>query len=264
MSPISRLPRGVIALVACVAVFLAACAPQVARPPEFLRGAPEGFPEADYRQLESQGQPVFRIEEARSLVVIEVRRGGSLARMGHDHVIAAHQVHGLVAPDKRADLYFRLEDLVVDEAELRDEARFTTHPSVDDIAGTRHNMLNAFEAERYPFAIVHIEQNGDSGLHAALSLHGVTLTQEVPAQIDVSGDEMTVAGKLALKQTDFGIKPVSVLGGALVVVDDVEVSFSIRARRVRWSATVLRGIISRSEVLFAAVDIDSRSFPERS
>jgi len=234
MSPISQLSRAPRGLAACFALLLAACAPQVARPPEALPGAPESFPEAEYRQIATQGRPVFRVDETRSLVAIEVNRGGSLARMGHDHVIAAHRVQGLIAPDdKRADLYLRLDDLVVDEPELRAEARLTSHPSADDIAGTRHNMLNAFEAERYPFAIVHIEANGEEAWRAGFSLHGVTRTLELPARIDVSGDEMKITGNLALSQTDFGIRPVSVLGGALVVVDEVAVRFSIRARRVR-------------------------------
>jgi YceI-like domain len=234
MSPISYVRRFKVALAACLTLLLAACAPQVARPPEVLRGAPEGFPEADYQQLAAEGLPVFRIESERSLVVIEVHRGGSLARVGHDHVIAAHQLEGFIAPDdKRSDLYFRLEDLVVDEPELRTQAKLDTHPSADDITGTRHNMLNAFEAQRYPFAVVHIERLGSASVRASMSLHGMVRTQDVPAQIDVRGDDMTVAGTLALKQTDFGIKPVSVLGGALQVVDEVQVRFSIHARRVR-------------------------------
>jgi hypothetical protein len=234
MSPISRLRRSIAPAAACLTLLVAACVPQVARPPQVLRGAPEGFPDAEYRQLAAEGLPVFRIESEGSLVVIEVHRGGSLARVGHDHVIAAHQLQGLIAQgEKRSDLYFRLEDLVVDEPELRAQAKLDTHPSADDIAGTRHNMLNAFEAERYPFAVVHIEQIGAAHVRTAVSLHGVVRTQEVPAQIDLRGDEMTVAGELTLKQTDFGIKPVSVLGGALQVVDEMQVRFSIHARRVR-------------------------------
>ena len=234
MSPISRVRPHAAAFAAGLTLMLAACAPEVVRPPEALRGAPEGFPEADYRQLAAQGRPVFRIEGADSLIVIEAHRGGSLARLGHDHVIAAHEPYGFIAPDdKRSDLYFRLEDLVVDEPELRTQAKLDTHPSADDIAGTRQNMLNAFEAERYPFAVVHIERIEGAGVRATVFLHGVTRSVEAPAQINASGDEMTVVGHMALKQSDFGIKPVSVLGGALQVVDDVEVRFSIRARRVR-------------------------------
>ena len=51
-----------------------------------------------------------------SRIVIEVRRGGTLAQLGHDHVVVSHDVAGYVAPaEGRADLYVRLDRLVVDE-----------------------------------------------------------------------------------------------------------------------------------------------------
>jgi hypothetical protein len=233
MSPKAR-PRRSLALVASLAFVLAGCAPEVARPPQALRGAPEKFPVADYRRLAAQGRPVFRIDPARSLLVIEARRGGSLARLGHDHVIAAHDLQGFIAPQqRRSDLYLRLDDLVVDEPELRAEAKLTTHPSADDIAGTRRNMLSAFEAEQHPFAVVHIDEIGEDDVRAAISLHGATRTQDLPVRIERGADEIAVAGELALRQSDFGIKPVSVLGGALQVADEVAIRFSIRGQRMR-------------------------------
>jgi YceI-like domain len=233
------MPRAIsLVALASLAMLLAACAPEATRPPESLRQAPDRFPEASYRQLAVQGRPVFRIDPARSLLVIEVYRGGSLARVGHDHVIAAHDLQGYAAPEEgRADLYLRLDDLVVDEPGLRAEAKLETHPSEDDIAGTRRNMLNAFQAEQFPFAVIHLERGGttagDAPLSVALSLHGVTRTVEIPVQLSVAGDELSAVGDLSLKQTDFEIKPLSILGGALQVRDEVKVKFSIRAQRMR-------------------------------
>jgi YceI-like protein len=222
--------------VLAAALALAACAPRVARPPEAL-GVPDGFPEAEYRQIAAQGGAVFRIEPSRSLIVIEVRRAGSLARVGHDHVVAAHDVRGYVAPDEsRADLYLKLEDLVVDEPDLRAEAKLDTHPSPEDIAGTRRNMLNAFQAETFPFALVRIQRSdpeADAPVDVAVTLHGMTRTVKLPVRIVRTGDELSATGALALRQTDFDVKPLSILGGALQVGDEVGVSFAIRARRVR-------------------------------
>src|SRR5262252_682486 len=120
-------------LAAVAAVLLAAgCAEilrieaPVAPPPEF----PEGF----YQQAQQGGKPVYRVDPRESLVVIEVRRGGSLARLGHDHVVASHDATGYVAPGEgRADLYVALARLVVDEPELRKQAVFDTQPSESDI-----------------------------------------------------------------------------------------------------------------------------------
>jgi hypothetical protein len=47
-----------------------------------------------------------------------------------------------------------------------------------------------------------------------------------------SSDEFSASGKLKLRQTDFGVKPLAVLGGALQVQDEFDLAFSIRARRL--------------------------------
>lgn len=236
--PVAVPRRRAIAAIVLLAGLLGSCAPPPAIAPEALPAAPPDFPEADYRQLAAQGRAVFRVEPAASLITLEVHRAGSLARVGHDHVIAARDLHGYVAPDAgRADFYLKLDELTVDEPELRAQAKLDTHPTPEDIAGTRRNMLNAFEAARYPFAQVRIRgavaDAGDAPLEAAVSLHGATRVFAVPVQIVRSGDQLTAAGSLTLQQTDFGIAPLSVLGGALQVQDAVDVRFSIRARRVR-------------------------------
>ncbi len=143
--------------VTLLSLCLAPCAPPPAVAPEARPAPPPGFLATEYRQLAAHGRPVFRIEPARSLVTLAVHRAGSLARIGHDPVIAAHDVQGYVAPDDGyADLYLRLDALSVEEPELRAEAKLDTHPPPEDIAGTRRNMLNGLEAACYPFAQVHI------------------------------------------------------------------------------------------------------------
>lgn len=127
-----------------------------------------------------------------SRVVVEVRRGGTHARLGHAHVVASRDLRAYVAPDEgRADLYLRLDRLVVDELELRAAPGVDTEPSAADVAATRRNMLDAvLEAER-----------------------------------------VEVSGRMTLDQTTFGIAPFTALGGALRVLDRVDVRFRIHADR---------------------------------
>ena len=212
---------------------LAACAQQ---PPASLpaREPPPGFPDAYYRQTSAQGQRVMRIDSASSLIAIEVYRGGSLARLGHDHVLASHDAQGFVAPaDKRADLWFRLDSLVVDEPALRREAGFDTQPTEDDIAGTRRNMLTAMEAATFPFAVVRISAGEAPGattsMRISVSVHGVERTVQAPVELEMRAGSLVAKGRIALKQTDFGITPLSVLGGAIQVQDEVRVRFAIYA-----------------------------------
>ncbi len=226
--------RKLSAIVPAIAL-VAACAWQPSVPPAPEATAPAAFPGAFYRQAAAQGARVYRVDPGASLVVIEVRRGGTLARLGHDHVVASHDVQGYVAPGAaRADLYVPLDRLVVDEPALRAEAKFDTLPTADDIEGTRRNMLSALEAARYPFALVSVSGHpggtGASPANVAVTLHGVTRVQQVPMNVDARGDVIEVTGELVLKQTEFGITPMSVLGGAILVQDPLHLRFRIRAR----------------------------------
>ena len=160
-----------------------------------------------------------------------------LARLGHDHVVASRDVQGYVAPTEGlADLYVPLDRLTVDEPALRTEAGFDTEPSEADIAGTRANMLGrVLEVERYPFALVTasdvVPGVDNSAAQVAITLHGITRTMRIPVRIATENDEIAVNGGVVLKQSDFGIAPLSILGGAIQVQDELNLRFQMRARR---------------------------------
>jgi polyisoprenoid-binding protein YceI len=223
-----------IGLAAALAALLAACAPPPPSPPAAaILSAPTEFPEAHYRQAEAAGRQVLRVDPARSLIVIEVRRAGVLAGLGHDHVVASHDARGFVdARDGRADLYVPLQRLSVDEPGLRAEAKLDTQPSQDAIDGTRRNMLEkVLDAEHFPFALIRVTRAiaDPAKLSVALTLHGATRSFDIPAQTETLPDGLAVSGRLTFNQTNFGLTPYSVLGGALQVQDRLELRFRIVA-----------------------------------
>jgi polyisoprenoid-binding protein YceI len=230
---------------AAFAAILAGCA-QLLRV-EAPSAPPAEFPEAYYRDALKQGKPVFRVDPAESLIVIEVRRAGSLARLGHDHVVASHELVGYLAPDEgRADLFIALARLTVDEAPLRAEAGFETQPTESDIEGTRSNMLSkVLEADKFPFALIGVSGANAKGktttLAVAITLHGQMRTLQVPVEIEADAEKMSVTGRFSLNQTDFGITPYSLLGGAIAVKNAVELRFRIRARRMSGAGNETRG-----------------------
>lgn len=220
-----------------VAGLLAGCVAQIPRSADGEGESPAEFPGAHYVRAAARGQPVYAVDPASSLVVIEVRRGGALAQLGHDHVVASHDVRGYVVPaDARADLYLRLDRLVVDERELRAEAQFDTQPSAEAIAGTRTNMLGKLGAGTHPWALVAVRDVAvdatGSRMNATITLNGITRAMQLSPQIVVTAEEASVNGRVTLEQTNFGIAPFSILGGALQVQDQVVVRFRIRARRM--------------------------------
>ena len=212
------------------ALLLACSAPS--RPP------PASTPDAGaawYGQAARQGHHIWRIDAARSLITVTVRRGGPLARFGHDHVVASRAVNGFVAPHaNRADLHFRLDQMTVDEPALRQAARLDTQPSPEAIAGTRANMLGrVLEADRFPRVFLHAQRipGQIDALRLTVTLHGVARSMTVPVKLEYTSSMITASGELALRQSDFGITPMSVMGGAMTVQDRMELQFKLVAVR---------------------------------
>ena len=137
--------------------------------------------------------------------------------------------------DGRADFFIRLDELVVDEPELRAQAGFDTHPTAEAIASTRENMLAQLQAVEHPYAVIAVAGVNSDGmrswLNASITLHGVTRALRIPAQIERDPEQLTASGEVTLEQSSFGIAPLAILGGALVVEDRVAVRFRIHARR---------------------------------
>jgi len=228
--------RGWLAL---AATLLAGCVTVVQPPPPRV-AAPEDFPENVYLQAAATA-PVYRIDPASSRILVYVYREGALAKMGHDHVVASREVRGyaLLPADPagaRADFYFPVSTLSMDEPELRQGAGFTSEIAAEDIENTRLRMLRLLEADQHPFARIHAVRAAgtppDLVLDAELTLHGVTRTLNVPAKLTVEGGRFSVEGETDIRQTDYGITPFSVLGGALAVKDPLRIVFRIEGVRV--------------------------------
>jgi len=105
-----------------------------------------------------EGRP-YVVSSRESLLTILAFKGGTLAKAGHNHVIASHDVAGTIyVPEdpSRATFEMRLPvaQLTIDERELRIREGTDFPPDVPDSAreGTRRNMLSAalLAGDEYP------------------------------------------------------------------------------------------------------------------
>jgi hypothetical protein len=201
-------------------------------------GAPEIFPFEVYRQADARGEIVYEIDPVASTAVVRVSRAGFLALLGHDHLVASHNITGYaLLPDQagtmsgaRADLYLPLAGLTVDEAELLEAAGVDTRPSAKDIDGTRANMLKSLDAATYPWLTVSVLMISETALFANVDLHGVRRGYRIPVDIQFDAEALKVMGEFRLRQTDHGIQPFRALAGAMSVGDELAVSFTLIAR----------------------------------
>jgi len=174
---------------------------------------------------------VFRVDSHESLVVIEVRRSGSLARLGHDHIVASREVVGYVAPDEgRADCTSRSRACGGRAGAAR-RGRFR-HPA-ERVRHRRNALQHAGKGSGSGEVSVRAHpgerserERGEVTLHVAITLHGSTRTLQAPAEIDATRKNERDR-RFSFDQTDFGITPYSLLGGAIAVKNRVELRFRI-------------------------------------
>ena len=191
------------------------------------------------------GASEYEVVPEESLLQILVYRGGAMARLGHNHVIASHHLAGTVYVmdddlRTRFDVHFPVNDLTVDEPEQREKAGPDFPPGVPQSArdGTRTNLLSEalLDGAKHPEIRLRALDVVAAGAGYEVAVE-ITLKEQVhlvrvPVQVRREAGVLIATGEFALKQSELGFKPFSVAMGTLVVLDDMKVRFEIAARQI--------------------------------
>ncbi len=166
------------------------------------------------------------IDPAASKITINVEKSGLFAAFAHNHTIAAPLASGHLDVEKRTvELKFRSQEMKVLDLGVKESERTDTQQTMQS-----DKVLDTARFPEISFVSTSVETpaGGSSSpkrylVRGNLTLHGVTRPIELP----VSFAEGRYAGKVTLKQTDFGITPVKIAGGAVKVKDAIEIEFEI-------------------------------------
>lgn len=217
---------------------LAAC--QTSPPPAKTPAATA--PSPDTAALPAGARELHVIADE-SLLQILVHRGGAMARLGHNHVIASHQLGGSVyvtddLRQTRFDISFPVNDLTVDEPGLREQAGPDFPPNVPQSArdGTHANLLSEalLDGAHYPTIrlratdILEAANGYDMGVEVAFKDQARVV--RVPVAVERVDGALRASGEFPLRQSELGLKPFSAAMGTLLVLDDMLVRFSVTAR----------------------------------
>ncbi len=161
---------------------------------------------------------------------------GLLSAFGHNPTFAIRDVSGEAHFNPAAAQQSSLH-LVVKTSSLALTDNVSDKDRREIENETRENVLqiSTYPEIVYDTSSVQVTNQGNGGydvvLKGLLTLHGVTQPQAVPARITLTGDLLRAFGELFLRQSQYGIKPVSAIGGGLKVKDEVKFSFDIVARK---------------------------------
>ena len=181
------------------------------------------------------GATEYRVEPSKSSLRIEVGKGGAFGFVaGHTHEVEG-SIQGTVAADAR-DLPRASIRLEIQTARLRVTGK---GEPPDDVPKVQERMLgdDVLAVARYPaitFRSTSIAVAGRSEseielrVTGELTIHGQTKSITVPVRARLDARSLTATGTFSVKQSDFGIKPISV-GGVVNVKDALSIHFTVTA-----------------------------------
>jgi polyisoprenoid-binding protein YceI len=164
------------------------------------------------------------IDTQRSVLTVRVYKAGMFSAFGHEHAIRAPIQNGTFDEDKGT------VDVVVDARALR---VLDSDVSDKDRADIQNTMLGPKVLDSAQFREIRFHSTEVSGssenrwtVHGDLTLHG----QTHPVKVDVERHDGQYRGSARLRQSEFGITPVTVAGGTIKVKDEVRVEFEVVGR----------------------------------
>jgi polyisoprenoid-binding protein YceI len=175
---------------------------------------------------------VYVIDPRVSRFTVRAFASGVLSAFGHNPNIAisdfAGEIHSSTASSPTLRFVAQASSLqVTDDISDKDRREIERQMHAEVLESTRYPEI-VFECSRVTPAG---SNAGPLTLDGELTLHGVTNPEKISAQVSMMGDTLRAFGDFALRQSDYGIRLVSALGGALKVKDELKFSFNIVARR---------------------------------
>lgn len=178
----------------------------------------------------------YVIDTRASRVLVQVGKSGLFKFAGHEHEVEAPLRDGRILADPEDATHASLH-FAVATAALRVTGR---GEPPDDVAEVQARMLgpDVLDASRYPEIVFRSSVASAKALGAGaydvsvvgeLTLHGSTRQVTLPARVKLAGDTLEATGVIDLRQTDYGIRPVSV-AGVVKVKNELRIEWTVVAR----------------------------------
>jgi len=163
-----------------------------------------------------------KIAETHSTITVHVYKSGFLSDFGHNHEIQAPIQSGEVKESGTLSVELRVDarKLQVLDPEVAEGTRAQIQ---DTMQGSQVLDVGHFPDIRFQSTSVEPKGPGHWIVHGNLALHGTD--RPIAVEVDLKGEKYQ--GSASLKQTDFGITPVTVAGGTVKVKDEVKIEFEI-------------------------------------
>jgi polyisoprenoid-binding protein YceI len=161
---------------------------------------------------------------------------GLLAAFGHSPTITIPGFEGEISLNA-ADVEKSSLRLVIQSASLSviDDIREKDRQEIDHTMQEQVLESDAFPEIVYECSRLSASKIGEGeywiALDGDLTLRGIKRHQVVPARLYLNGERLRAVGDFTVRQSDYEIKPVSAVGGAVKLKDELKLAFDISARK---------------------------------
>jgi polyisoprenoid-binding protein YceI len=179
----------------------------------------------------------YLIDPAVSRFTVQAFATGLLSTFGHNPTIGIRDYEGQIqfVPDTYEKSFVRLVVQtgameVLDEMK-NDDRNKLEQTMFDEVLNLKHFPTAVFESKD-----VAVQKPNNSELLQAhvvgdLTFHGMTQTHSFDTRVTPMGTMLRISGEFPLRQSDYGIKPVSFAAGALRLKDEIKFKFELVARK---------------------------------
>jgi polyisoprenoid-binding protein YceI len=176
----------------------------------------------------------YKLDPGHSRFTVQAFASGLLSFFAHSPTFAVRDFAGVLRFDGDAIAGMRLEMIVkADALALVDNVKATDRAEIEGRMRTEVLATAAFPEIKIEAAVVASERVSPGRYRVRvggpLALHGVTRSQQADAELLIFDDGMRLRGESVLCLSDFGIRPVTALGGAIKLKDGLKVSFDLAA-----------------------------------
>jgi polyisoprenoid-binding protein YceI len=178
----------------------------------------------------------YVLDKSASRFTVRAFAGGMLSALGHSPTLAIRDFSGQIEfePGDPSKSSLRLA-IRAGSLEVMDEIKSSDRNELESTMNQKVLEIAKYPAIVYESTQAAAEQLAEGRYKAAiqgnLSLHGLTRSQPVTAQVTLAGNVLRASGEFAILQTHYGIKLVNVAGGALKVKDELKFNFDLVARK---------------------------------
>jgi polyisoprenoid-binding protein YceI len=186
--------------------------------------------------MSAMDSTTWQLDQSDGRLTIRTGVEGPAAKMGHRLTIAVNSWSAHVGWEGSEPVRARLT-VDVDSLEVVSGEGGVTPLTPPEKLLARANAMKTLDRKRFPqivFETTDIERmDTDCRLAGTVQIHGKTRDSVVDLNVEETGGTWHMSADVQIRQSEFGVKPYSMLMGAMKVADVVTVSFTAEHPKAR-------------------------------